>query len=991
MTTQRFNTFVLTAAILCGVLFCTNLHARVCFVTDTTGDCAVDGGNFGEPTFENIAGDKCLELGYEKITSCEAGKTTYYCPYSTNWKKCCGKEFKHVSCTGALISGGTCNGKHKCVCDASVYKCAFNNDDVSNVAGVKIKKCGSSKYPNSVPGGGSCVQEVFSGDAVTYQTLFKKCICGSFYGIKGDDCENSSIFQNAKPSGEKCVDSDDVEWYSDCYCDRSNTSTGYPYSEDDCYPYRPNTAQSCRTRGSTYYKSCLNCDEYPAQNLDHVYNNTACNIALVDKIPNLNSNGTKAGDQSGGIENGKENCSYYYCPNKKNASSNTGPYQIMRCESGYRVSTDNDYKLDANYEKICEQYGGNGNCIRYAKYKQYEACVPVDCNEAVKSVLKSKNLTGYALFDGASLRDGDGNAITNNNEYIAVVGNDLTIDTAGENVVKTTPKLYHVDCKSMKICPDNPCNRCSGGISKPRSDSDYTMSVHSDGCSITDKGGYSLIWTGCNGTYGSGMSAGCSTLLTQSTVGVGNCRTVSFCAKCMNGDEFYDYTKQYNYRGLASVNAKKYVSGAYFRQYLLDNGLITSGSIEDSMLARSCPIVLAPTITYTAAKFPVNEALDDYNHKTEQGERVNTGSANDIPTMEFYGIHMNFDGNGEDINVMRKLHIHGGDLMINGDRSTRFNRSLRLMALDGYESKVFVNKEMTMRNSFRSTGYSYEGDGRLEILIPLENYSPMTSLPNNCFRWDLETGECISYLDLYTFNFNSDQYFKVKHFQVGAQEGYMKHINGKLPSTKTILHTPNDLSSRFYIHFVGPTSGGEVKVMTEAFLGWTGWLNSSGYATETWSQVRNVKVRLHNKLKWYLQDESDINKKYLLGLSSGSKLEVYPETNTNAQIFRGSAAYWKKCEMASSAEYQKHYKDVLCCHCNYHQQNENDSNMFVACTVNGTDNRKSVNYSSSQTIITSLSSSSCGNRATYISNTCRIEYENCEMDNMKPKELLTCE
>jgi hypothetical protein len=219
----------------------------------------------------------------------------------------------------------------------------------------------------------------------------------------------------------------------------------------------------------------------------------------------------------------------------------------------------------------------------------------------------------------------------------------------------------------------------------------------------------------------------------------------------------------------------------------------------------------------------------------------------------------------------------------------------------------------------------------------------------------------------------------------------MKHSDGYLPSTKTILHTPNDLSDRFYIHFVGPTSGGELKVMTEAFLGWTGWLNSSGYATETWSQVRNVKVRLHNKLKWYLQDENDISKKYLLGLSSGSKLEVYPENNTNAQIFRGSAEKWKKCEMASSAEYQKHYWDKARCHCDYHLQNDKDKDMFVACTVNGTDNRKSVNYSSSQTRITSLSAGSCGDRATYISNTCRIEYQKCEKDNMNPEELLTCE
>ena len=797
--------------------------------------------------------------------------------------------------------------------------------------------------------------------------MFKKCICGSFYGIKRDDCKNSSIFQNAEPSGEKCVDSDDVEWYSDCHCDRSNTSTGYPYSEDDCYPYRPNTAQSCRTRGSTYYKSCLNCDEYPAQNLDHVYNNTACNITLTDKIPNLNSNGTKAGDQSGGKESQKEECSYYYCPNKKNASKNTGPYQIMRCAAGYRVSTDNDYKLDENFEKICEQEDSNGNCVKYAKYKQYEACVPVDCSEAVKYVLKSKNLTGYALFDGASLRDGDGNVITNNNEYIAVVGNDLTIDTAGENVVKTTEKMYHMYCKGIRVCPDYQCGRCPGGTKRPGSNDSYTMSVHADGCTVVDKSGYTHIWTHCNSSYGSGMSAGCNHLLTASKIGVGNCREVTtFCVKCTEGDKLIDYTYTYTYKGLAGVRAMTYVSGDEFRKRLS----LGDGSLEDNMLRRSCPVVLAPTITYTAAKFPVNEALNDYNHKTERGARMNTGSADDIPTMEFRGIHMNFDGNS-DIHVMRKLNIYGGDLTIDG--TTRFNRDLQLDTLPGYASKVFVNANMTLNDAILSTGYSFEGDSRLEILMPNTNlFSGFGPSPYK-----------------YKFIFNSGQYFKVKHFQIGAQGGYQPR-DDKFPLAYTFAGK---------IPFVGPTSGEEAKVMTEAFLGWTGFLNDSGYARETYSQVRGVRVELHNKIKWYLQDENDISKKYLLGLSSGSKLAVYPETNTNARIFRGANSNWKECEMANEVTYQRHYVgDWGKCHCDYSSANEDDGNAFIACTVDKDDTRQSINYAT-ETVISSRGHksgwNSCGNRKTSISNSCQIIYEECKDDNnysgYPSVELLTCE
>ena len=366
MTTQRLNIFVLTAVILCGVLFCTNLHARVCFVTE--GNCAVDGGNFGSPDIDKDTENKCRELGYtETGTEACKNKIAYTCPYSAKWKKCCGLEYKHSFCAGALIPNGICHNKYKCVC-RSEYKYHYSTDD--DVSGKE--KCGSESYPYSLPGGGSCVQEVLdsSGTALSAQTFFRKCVCGSYYAINVEECEAGG----AKPQGEVCKDSSGGRWAFDCACDRDK----YPYSEDGCGEYLVDRLSGkCEARGITYYKSCRNCDDYPAQNLDHVaapgetpkvcrdtqivIDSNAQSIAATGSSvsKNASNNSLKSVDKHSGtspvapgigpgvgpgvepepgiIDTG--NCDYEYCKAKEGANKNTGPFKILRCnEPGYRVS-----------------------------------------------------------------------------------------------------------------------------------------------------------------------------------------------------------------------------------------------------------------------------------------------------------------------------------------------------------------------------------------------------------------------------------------------------------------------------------------------------------------------------------------------------------------------------------------------------------------------------------------------------------------------------
>ena len=711
MTTQRFNIFVLTATILCGVLFCTNLHARVCFVTE--GDCAVDGGNFGEPTFENTAGDKCKELGYTLNLSCDANKQiTYNCPYSAKWKKCCGTEYKHDFCAGALISGGTCNGKHKCVCDASVYKCAFNNDNVSNVA--DVKKCGSERYPNSVPGGGSCVQEVFnnSGNALFPQTLFKKCICGSYYSINKAQCKSV----NGTASTEMCRDSDNVEWVYDCTC---NDPYKYKAGGNGCSPYKVRESGTyCQSHGAKYYTSCTFCDEnyFVAETLEHVVWN-----------PTQRETGCPVGQ--GAREESYSWCDYEYCNNWLEPGPRKGPYRIMRCnEPGYRVSTSNDDRIletedEPNYigspplleiggsklwrcldcNKRCAKNGAGvnkkrvcagdllGKCTaiacpvpiqnannpvdRYEKYKNGEKCIPRNCTDAVKDFVRENSEYGILTADG--LKDGNNNLITE--EKIAIVPEDVTV-TAGTNeqVPRTVKECTQVYCMPRNSLSSNA--HCETG------------KAYGGACvRVCDRMAENPTYC-MNGANNVTCPKGACSV--DSACGGKRCRAESSCPNnniwwCLKTQTVTEYD-----------SVPRSLSNSKAIQFLHPYVAVAGNTSDAAQAVRvACPIDKKPTITFSGIDFPGSEFA-----KATSFENVNLKFITDDSTFT------------------APLTVKSGNITISSNQLYLSKKTTLIGAANN--GSTITGSRLDVANEFSSKNYNYD----LTTLV-ISNIGEGKSLP----------------------------------------------------------------------------------------------------------------------------------------------------------------------------------------------------------------------------------------------------------------------
>jgi len=225
---KKFVDFgILIIALACCLAGANPSQANVCFAGD--GDCgSIDTfGGYTDPS-ENLR-NQCVNAGYETNRSeCTAAKgvqITDYCPYDSNFVKCCSLEYQYDSCVYPLVKAGKCGSKYKCVCDKS-YK---------SVAGWR-----SSASANCTPGGGVCI--IQNDDTVYYN----KCVCDTNYYPYTSSCASIGMTQVST-----CRDSDNRTYYR-CECPSSYRTCTYGGAAG---------AKECKQGGLTLYSSCASSEE----------------------------------------------------------------------------------------------------------------------------------------------------------------------------------------------------------------------------------------------------------------------------------------------------------------------------------------------------------------------------------------------------------------------------------------------------------------------------------------------------------------------------------------------------------------------------------------------------------------------------------------------------------------------------------------------------------------------------------------------------------
>ena len=211
---------MLTIFLSCCLLWATSAESKVCFAGD--GDCGgiETFGGYQDPT--NDIATQCAKAGYDRVRSdCTPGKgeqVTDYCPYDSNYVKCCSLEYQYDSCVYPMVKTGKCGNKYKCVCDTAKYKYTANDST-------------SDCKNNSYAGGASCAQVEYNKTSMTTSSSlhFTDCICDKgAYPMEESKCDKGAEF------GEKCisinVNGGTETRYASCTCDTKK----YPETEESC-------------------------------------------------------------------------------------------------------------------------------------------------------------------------------------------------------------------------------------------------------------------------------------------------------------------------------------------------------------------------------------------------------------------------------------------------------------------------------------------------------------------------------------------------------------------------------------------------------------------------------------------------------------------------------------------------------------------------------------------------------------------------------------
>ena len=211
------------AALLCGAFCCADAMARVCFVVDE--DCKTGFVNFPEiPEFD--AEKQCKDAGFDKTQSecAELGNNPgAFCPFDSNYVKCCGPEYRYQACVFPQEYTG--NANDKC---GNLYKCKCSSE-------YKTSDEWKSGGTNCAPGGDVCISG--ADDTVRYS----KCTCDNNYFPYSQSCSAQSLIHDSS-----CTNSDGKTSYR-CQCPSSYRTCAYGGAVG---------AKSCQQGGITLYSSC---------------------------------------------------------------------------------------------------------------------------------------------------------------------------------------------------------------------------------------------------------------------------------------------------------------------------------------------------------------------------------------------------------------------------------------------------------------------------------------------------------------------------------------------------------------------------------------------------------------------------------------------------------------------------------------------------------------------------------------------------------------
>jgi len=189
----------------CGVLCAAPAESKVCFAGD--GDCGgiETFGGYTDPS-DNLR-DQCAKAGYEtnrsECTAVQGKQITDYCPYDSNFVKCCSLDYIYDSCVYPMVQAGKCGSKYKCVCDTSKYK-------------YTAEMC-KSRYQNTIVSGASCAQMEYNASAHTSSTkiLFTDCSCDrGLYPKTESECSKDGSLT----AGNVCQDTNGNKYYAACLC-----------------------------------------------------------------------------------------------------------------------------------------------------------------------------------------------------------------------------------------------------------------------------------------------------------------------------------------------------------------------------------------------------------------------------------------------------------------------------------------------------------------------------------------------------------------------------------------------------------------------------------------------------------------------------------------------------------------------------------------------------------------------------------------------------
>jgi len=308
----------------CGVLCATPAESKVCFAGDSDCGGIETFGGYVDPS-ENLK-NQCAKAGYETNRSeCTVSKgmqVTDYCPYDSNYVKCCSLDYQYDSCVYPMVQAGKCGNKYKCVCDSSKYK-------------YTAESC-RSNFANSNASGASCAQVEYNASAHTTSTkiFFTDCSCNeALYPYKPEDCKDGTA-----PTGDVCysvnVNGVRAVRYSACLCNRDV----YQYSTNYCDNpssdrWGGDDSRKCIQGGVTYFANCLTCgSSYPNTNKDNV-SGVACRYLsdvkrtgeAIDSSRIVTIEGTQYYKPYASAT-----CGYVECP--------YGPrYKALNCKFGYEV------------------------------------------------------------------------------------------------------------------------------------------------------------------------------------------------------------------------------------------------------------------------------------------------------------------------------------------------------------------------------------------------------------------------------------------------------------------------------------------------------------------------------------------------------------------------------------------------------------------------------------------------------------------------------